>query len=107
MTDTNKFPDAIERIWTSGSTTIAPSGAAFLSGSAWGRLEGWLAMSVLKDQKLVLLNLSNGSVSGQQVLFEGEYGRLRAATLGPDDALYVSTDNGTNDAILRIVPAKQ
>ncbi|MES2876324.1 MAG: PQQ-dependent sugar dehydrogenase [Patescibacteria group bacterium] len=106
MTDTAKFPLAIEHIWTSGNSTIAPSGAAFLRGEAWGRLEGWLAVSVLKDQKLMLLNVSNGSVNGARVLFEGKYGRLRAATLGTDGALYVSTDNGSNDAILKIVPTQ-
>lgn len=104
MTDTRKFPNAIESVWSSGSTTIAPSGAAFLSGSAWGRLNGWLAVSVLKDQKLMLLNIDDGSVNGTRDYFTSEHGRLRAATLGPDGALYVSTDNGVNDSILRVAP---
>lgn len=102
MTDTTRFPDATESVWSSGESTIAPSGAAFLQNSRWGQFESWLAVSVLKDQKLLLLNIADGSVSGEKTFFEGEYGRLRAATLGPDGALYVSTDNGENDAIIKI-----
>jgi aldose sugar dehydrogenase len=104
MTDVGKFPDAIGSTWSSGDSTIAPSGAAFLRSKEWGRFEGWLAVSVLKDKQLLLLNAENGSVSGERSYFENEFGRLRAATLGPDGGLYVSTDNGTNDKILRISP---
>ena len=102
MTDLAKFPDAVPSVWSSGSTTIAPSGAAFLQGKEWGRLEGWLAMSVLKNQKLVLLNIQNGSVSGERSFFESQYGRLRAATSASDGSLYISTDNGSDDAIYRV-----
>jgi glucose/arabinose dehydrogenase len=104
MTDLAKFPDAVPSVWSSGNSTIAPSGAAFLASEDWGRLQGWLAVSVLKDQKLLLLNLSSGSVSGERTLLDGKFGRLRAATLGPDGALYVSTDNGSDDSIVRVRP---
>jgi glucose/arabinose dehydrogenase len=33
---------------------------------------------------------------------DGQYGRLRAARLGPDGALYLSTDDGEDDEILRV-----
>lgn len=105
MTDTDTFADANVSVWSSGSPTIAPSGAALLKGRDWGRLDGWLAVSVLKGQKLLVLNISNGSVAGERSYFANEHGRLRAATLGPDGALYVSTDNGSNDSILRITTA--
>jgi len=36
---------------------------------------------------------------------DGTHGRLRSAVQGPDGALYVTTDNGTNDALLRVTPA--
>ena len=35
---------------------------------------------------------------------DGPYGRLRAARLGPDGALYVTTTNGEDDKLLRITP---
>ena len=34
----------------------------------------------------------------------GPYGRLRAARMGPDGALYVTTTNGDDDKLLRISP---
>jgi glucose/arabinose dehydrogenase len=51
-------------------------------------------------------------VTGEQVLFEGEYGRLRAVVEGPDGALYVTTSNADgrgdpgpdDDRVLRVVP---
>jgi glucose/arabinose dehydrogenase len=101
MTDLAKFPDAVQSVWSSGNPTIAPSGATFLTGDSWGRLNGWLAVAVLKDQKLLLLNVKNGSVGGERVYFEKEYGRLRGATMGPDENLYLTTDNGT-DTILKV-----
>ena len=104
MTDITKFPAAISSVWKSGSPTIAPSGAAFLRGDAWGRLNGWLAVSVLKDQKLLLLNITNGSVGGERTALEGSYGRLRGATLAPDGSLYLTTDNGQDDKLLRVSP---
>lgn len=102
MTDLDQFSDSIESVWSSGDTTIAPSGAAFLEGDTWGRLNGWLAVSVLKDQSLLLLNIADTSVSGTRTLIKNEFGRLRAATLGPDASLYVSTDNGSDDKIIKI-----
>ena len=35
---------------------------------------------------------------------DGPYGRLRAARMGPDGALYVTTTNGDDDQLLRIAP---
>lgn len=104
MTDTETFSEAVESVWSSGEPTIAPSGAAILRGKSWGRIEGWLAMSILKDKKIVLLNITNGSVNGTRDLYKNDYGRLRAATLGPDESLYISTDNGVNDSLLKISP---
>ena len=40
MTDTDKFPDAVEAQWTSGFTTLAASGGVFLEGADWGPWNG-------------------------------------------------------------------
>ena len=55
---------------------------------------------------LVLTLADDGSVEEVAVPEEtdGPFGRLRAARLGPDGALYVTTTNGDDDQLLRITP---
>ncbi|MQA09701.1 MAG: PQQ-dependent sugar dehydrogenase [Pseudonocardiaceae bacterium] len=109
MTDRDRFPDAIRPLWTSGDTTEAICGAAFLSGRMWGQLDGALAVVALRGAKLLLFTLNrDGAV--REVALPGElderYGRLRAARAGPDGALYVTTTNGADDQLLRVTPAR-
>jgi len=121
MTDLERFPDAVRAEWSTGGPTEAISGAAFLEGEQWGALDGALAVTALKGSKLIVLILEaegddeddehvgevDGGVIG--VLYPEElserYGRLRAARLGPDGALYVTTSNGDDDRLLRVTPA--
>ena len=35
-------------------------------------------------------------------MFEGEFGRIRTAQIGPDGVLYLLTANGNDDKIIRI-----
>jgi aldose sugar dehydrogenase len=108
MTDTQRFPDAIEAVWSSGSPTEAICGAVFLTGSQWGSLDGVLAVTTLKASRLILMTLGpDAGVTATSVPAEldGTYGRLRAARTGPDGALYVTTSNGNDDKLLRIAPA--
>lgn len=106
MTDTNRFPDAIRSIWSSGDPTIAISGADFLRGTQWAAWENRLAVGVLKDKHLLLLELkSDGTIGEQQKLLDSQFGRLRAVVRGPDNALYISTDNSSDDKIIRLSPS--
>ncbi len=105
MTDLTRFPDAVPAVWQSGDTTQAVCAATFLSGAAWGRLDGALVVTALKGAKLLLLTLDRaGAVVSVDIPPElnGPYGRLRAARLGPDGALYVTTTNGDDDRLLRV-----
>ncbi len=107
MTDTERFPDAVPAIWQSGETTQAICGAAFLSGQEWGGIDGALVVTALKGAKLLVLTLrDDGSLAEVSVPEEtsDRYGRLRAARVGPDGALYVTTTNGSDDKLLRITP---
>lgn len=107
MTDRERFPDAIEAVWSSGSPTEALCGAVFLAGGQWAGLDGVLAVTTLKASKLILMTLGpDAKVTSISVPpeLDGTYGRLRAARLGPDGALYVTTSNGDNDKLLRIAP---
>ena len=112
MTDLAAFPDAVEAKWSSGFSTIAPSGAVFLEGADWGEWAGRLAVATLKTQSLRIFELStSGSFVSQEVAPElsETYGRLRSVVLGPDGALYITTSNATSapgtDRILRVVPS--
>jgi glucose/arabinose dehydrogenase len=89
--------------WASGTPTLATSGATFLSGTGWRDWEGQLVVSALKEEDLRRFSVgSDGSVTLEETLLDGRFGRLRAVVIGPDGALYVSTSNGTDDRILRV-----
>lgn len=105
MTDLNRFPDAIQAIWSSGSPTLAPSGAAILHGQAWKGWDGALAVAMLKTEHVKVLRLGDkNQVTQEEKLLDGVYGRLRAVVQGPDGSLYVGSSNGTDDKIIKITP---
>jgi glucose/arabinose dehydrogenase len=105
MTDKSKYPDAIDAVWTSGGSTIAPSGMTFIRGSKWQLLEGRLAMAVLKNKHVRLFELEGGKVKSEEILFEGKYGRIRSVVMGLNDSLYLTTDNGSGqDEIIKVSP---
>ena len=106
MTDLNKFPSAIRARWSSGSPTIATSGATFVTGSQWGTWDGALVVACLKASKLETFFLDEpGNIVGQQSSVT-TFGRLRTPVQGPDGNLYVTTSvGGGNDRILRVVPS--
>ena len=92
--------------------TIAPSGAAFVTrpGSSW---TGDLLVAALKGRGLYRLSVSGASVTGDEKLLSGDYGRLRGVTEAPDGTVWVTTSNRDNygspvssndDRILRVVP---
>lgn len=107
MTDLEAFPDAVLQVWTSGRTTQAICGAEFLEGAQWGAYEGALVITALKRARLLVMRLDpEGSVAEIDVpdATSNTFGRLRAARLGPDGSLYVTTSNGDDDKLLRITP---
>ncbi len=91
MTDGAKFPGAMQPVWSSGCPTIAPSGGTFLTNPRWADSVGELAMAVLKDHQLRLVDISDGvDDSGRAIVTDR--GRLRVAVEGPDGKLYVLVD---------------
>ncbi|MFH0916045.1 MAG: PQQ-dependent sugar dehydrogenase [bacterium] len=99
--------------WT---PTIAPAGALFYTGDRIAALQGAFVFVTLKESDLRVLTPSDAgsfiAVAGEQVLFDGEFGRLRAIAVGPDGYLYLATSNldgrgdprPGDDRILRIAP---
>lgn len=105
MTDKTRFPDAIEAVWRSGDPTQAPSGATFVHGDQWKAWDGRLMVAMLKTKHLKVVNLDDKNVlAGEERMFEGQFGRIRTAVQGPDGNLYLSTDNDTNNQIIRVTP---
>lgn len=93
--------------WRSGDPTIAPSGAAFVSGSAWGDLAGSLAVAVLKDEELLFVRFDSAGrlVTTRSPAELRNRGRLRDVTALGNGSLLVITDNGDGrDVILQVRP---
>jgi glucose/arabinose dehydrogenase len=106
MTDKQKFPNAIEAVWKSGVPTQAPSGLAVVTGTRWQAWNGALAVAMLKAQHLKILRFDgNGKIINEDKIITDK-GRLRAAHMGPDGSLYITTDNGNDDAIIRLTPKR-
>jgi glucose/arabinose dehydrogenase len=107
MTDLTKFPDAIPAVWSSGCPTIAPSGATFLSGPQWKDWNNDLAVAILKDHHLRILQFdAAGTNTGFATRFT-DGTRLRVAVQGPDGNLYLAQDLNTNASILKVVPSEE
>lgn len=80
--------------------SIAPCGMAFYTGDAFPKWKNHLFITSLGAQELVRLDVQNGKVVEQEVIFKG-IGRQRDVITGPDGFLYVLFQ----DRIARLVPA--
>jgi aldose sugar dehydrogenase len=94
---------------------VAPAGCVVYSADLIPQWKGSLLFATLRGESLRRLTLGGGAtVTGEEVLYDGEYGRLRDVAVGPDGAVYLATSNrdgrgspaGGDDRILRIAPAR-
>lgn len=69
------------------------TGIAILTGGAIPQWEGDLFAASLRGERLYRLQLSEGDVTDDAVLLDGELGRLRASVQAPDGSLWVLTNN--------------
>lgn len=98
--------DGFTRPLTTWATSDAsPSGAAIRGNT--------LYVAALRGERLWTLPLDgNGGVGEPRAVLEGDYGRLRAVAVAPDDSLWILTSNrdgrgsptADDDRILRYVP---
>lgn len=104
MTDQSLPGDQVDAKWSSGSPTLATSGAAWVHGARWGSLEGTLAVAALKSSKLVFFRFAaDGSFVSSYVGVTGR-GRLRSVTSLPNGNLLVTTDKDGGDGVLLVRP---
>ena len=95
MTDTGKFPDAMRPSWNNNGVSEGMSPCVFLSGAKWKSWEGRLAVGFLRGQRIDILNLDQAGMATGKLTVPGiPSERIRTLVLGPDQALYVSTDDG-------------
>jgi len=94
-----------EPIWSSGAATIATAGLDYYDNVRIATWQKSLLMTTLKDESLRILTLSNDglTVTGQQTVFKGTYGRLRDICISPAGRVYICTSNGGNaDRIIEV-----
>ena len=95
MTDTGTFPHAMRPSWNNNGVSEGMSPCVFLSGSQWKGWEGRLAVGFLRGQRIDILKLDQAGMATGRVKMPGiPSERIRTLVLGPDQALYVSTDDG-------------
>ncbi|MFM7636549.1 MAG: PQQ-dependent sugar dehydrogenase [Crocinitomicaceae bacterium] len=81
-------------VWT---PTIAPSDMIWYENSNFPELDGKMLMTVLKDKKLIALELSadgTGYISQVHYL-TNQFGRLRDICIGPDKEIYLATNGAS------------
>lgn len=106
MTDPARVPGAVAAVWSSGAPTIATPGGTFVSGAGWGEWDGALAVTSQQGEKLLFLKLSgDGTAVTETQSALTDQGRLRSATRMPDGSLLITTDNGSDDKVLRVAPS--
>jgi glucose/arabinose dehydrogenase len=93
--------------WASGGVTIANSNGTFLSGAIWLDLRDDFVTAQLKQSDLRRYTIStNGTTATYQATyFDEAWGRLRATVIGPNHYLWITTSNGTDDKVIRVIPA--
>jgi aldose sugar dehydrogenase len=86
--------------WT---PSIAPSGAAFYTGTLAPEWSGNLFVGALAGQHLSRLVLDGERVVAEEKLLTDLAERIRDVRMGPDGAIYVLTDN-PQGRVLRVTP---
>jgi len=84
---------------------IAPGGMAFYESDAAPAWKGSLFVTGLGSKHLARLMLSGDKVVGEERLLTEVGERLRDVVVGPDGALYITTDSGRG-RVLRVTPRR-
>ncbi|WP_353186727.1 PQQ-dependent sugar dehydrogenase [Bosea sp. (in: a-proteobacteria)] len=85
--------------------SIAPSGAAFYTGSVWPQWKNSLFVGALAGSLLARLSTEGEKVTGEERLLTDIGARIRDVVQGPDGLLYLLTDE-EDGKLLRVRPAQ-
>lgn len=85
--------------------SIAPGAIAVYRGEMFPEWNGNLLVAALKYQLLVRLERNaDGAITGEERLFEGEFGRIRDVSVAPDGSILMVTDD-EDGRLLRLTKA--
>ncbi len=84
--------------------SIAPSGAAFYTGTLFPAWRGNLLVGALAGQALHRLVLDGDKVVGEEILLKERRERIRDVRVAPDGAVWLLTDDSPGQ-ILRLAPS--
>ena len=102
MTDTGKFPTAMRPSWNNNGRSQGTGPSTFLNGPQWKAWDGRLAVGVMGDMRLDMLQLDTAGTMTDRTTATGlPAQRMRSLVQGPDGNLYIATDSGE---IWRVVP---
>ena len=103
MSDT-RFEDLMPPAWNNNGLSQGTGSAAFLKGDNWGIYEGWLAVGIMGigfggtpvGARIDMIDIVEDglSIRGVVRMPVGVSKRFRGLVMGPDNALYASTDEG-------------
>jgi aldose sugar dehydrogenase len=83
--------------------SIAPSGLAIVTKDMFPAWKGDLLVSALAGMQVRRVDLADGKVAGQEVLFAEVGERIRDVAEAPDGSLYLLTDSAEGK-VLRVTP---
>ena len=107
------WPDSTGTGIKNYTPTIAPAGCVVYEDDAIPQWTGSMLFTTLKGSDLRRLTFAGGgTVAGEEVLYDEQFGRLRDIAVGPDGAVYLATSNkdtrgdprAGDDRIIRIGP---
>lgn len=83
-----------EPLWSSGTSTIAPSDIIWYDHPAIPEFQNTLLMTVLKNKKLVRFQFSQDghTITEEDDFFVETWGRLRDICVSPDGRIYLATN---------------
>jgi glucose/arabinose dehydrogenase len=83
--------------------SIAPAGMAYYDGDAFPKWHGDLFVAALVEESVRRVDLEDGLVVDQEILFTELGERLRDVRVGPDGNLYLLTDSAPGK-VMRVKP---
>ncbi|HEY8360595.1 MAG TPA: PQQ-dependent sugar dehydrogenase [Ramlibacter sp.] len=101
MTDTQRFPRAMPPSWVYNGDGRGMGTAQFLEGDRWKAWNGRLLVSMMRGQRIAVLQLDANGMAVANANVDLPSTRTRALVPGPDGSLYTANDDGE---IWRVVP---